>query len=176
MPKGPSIIIANHASYLDIFLMYSILPNSPFIFLGKSELLRYPLIRTYFKWMNIPVYRDNPSKAARSFVKAGQKAKAGWSLMIFPEGGIPEKNPQMIPFKDGAFRLAKHLKIPIVPITFKNNYKLFSDPTHLLGRAHPGISKVIVHAPIMPSHFQELSSQELNEHCFNIIESAMDYK
>lgn len=35
LPDGPYLIIANHTSYLDIFLMYSLLPKHPFLFLGK---------------------------------------------------------------------------------------------------------------------------------------------
>ena len=49
LPDGPYIIVANHSSYLDIFFMYSILPKHPFLFLGKSEILTYPIIRTYLK-------------------------------------------------------------------------------------------------------------------------------
>ena len=57
LPEGPYIIVANHTSYLDIFFMYSMLPKHPFVFLGKSEILTYPIIRTYFKNLNIPVFR-----------------------------------------------------------------------------------------------------------------------
>jgi 1-acyl-sn-glycerol-3-phosphate acyltransferase len=32
LPKGPYLVVANHASYLDIFLMFSLLPRSPFLF------------------------------------------------------------------------------------------------------------------------------------------------
>lgn len=173
LPKGPYIIIGNHASYLDIFLMYSILPKEPFLFLGKSELLKYPFIGTFFRKMNIPVYRDNPSKAARSFVKASQEAKLGWSLMIFPEGGIPQNNPEMIPFKDGAFKLAKHVDIPIVPITFTNNHILFSDPTQLFGPARPGISKIHIHPYISAEKIDQMSVKELNEYCFKIINAPI---
>jgi 1-acyl-sn-glycerol-3-phosphate acyltransferase len=61
LPDGPYIIVANHTSYLDIFLMHSILPKHPFVFLGKSELLKYPILGTYFKNLNIPVYRKDKS-------------------------------------------------------------------------------------------------------------------
>jgi 1-acyl-sn-glycerol-3-phosphate acyltransferase len=44
IPKGPYLIIANHTSFFDIFLMYSLLPNHRFLFLGKAEILSYPLI------------------------------------------------------------------------------------------------------------------------------------
>lgn len=174
LPKGPYLILANHASYLDIFLMYSVLPKEAFLFLGKSELLRYPLIRAYFKRMNIPVFRDNRMKAAKSLIQAAKEVKNGWSIMIFPEGGIPDKDhPKMIPFKHGAFQLAKNLKIPIVPVTFTNNYQLFSDPTEILGRAHPGISRVYIHSHIPVESIEEMSQEALRDHCFEIINEPL---
>lgn len=170
LPDGPYIILANHSSYLDIFLMYSILPGHAFLFLGKSELLKYPLLRAYFKRMNIPVFRDNRLKAAKSIVHASKEVKNGWSIMIFPEGGIPDENhPEMIPFKNGAFQLAKNLGAPIVPVTFTNNYRLFSDPTDIFGRAHPGISRVYIHEFIPANEIAELDDKSLALKCFNII-------
>ncbi len=170
LPEGPYVILANHASYLDIFLMYSVLPQSPFLFLGKSELLSYPLIKAYFKRMNIPVFRGNRVKAARSLIRASKEVKIGWSIMIFPEGGIPDgQAPKMIRFKDGAFQLAKSLKVPIVPVTFTNNHKLFSDPTEILGPARPGISRIHIHEAISVERIAEMEVKELRKHCFDII-------
>ncbi|GAB5417308.1 MAG: hypothetical protein Crog4KO_28900 [Crocinitomicaceae bacterium] len=174
LPDGPYIILANHASYLDIFLMYSILPNSPFLFLGKSELLSYPIIKAYFKHMNIPVFRGDRAKAARSLIRASKEAKNGWSIMIFPEGGIPDgQAPKMIRFKNGAFQLAKHLELTIVPITFTNNHKLFSDPTEILGPARPGISKVHIHEAISPETIATMDVTELRNYCFEIINAPI---
>jgi 1-acyl-sn-glycerol-3-phosphate acyltransferase len=174
LPNGPYLIAANHCSYLDIFLMYSILPKAPFLFLGKSEILRYPLIKTFFKRMNIPVHRKNRIKSARAIIKAGSEVRKGWSIMIFPEGEIPNSNhPTMVDFKQGAFQLAKSLSIPIVPITFTNNHKLFSDPTELLGRAHPGISKVFIHEFISKDEVDRLSQNELTKRCFDTINAPI---
>ena len=146
LPKGPFIIIANHSSYLDIFLLHSILPQQPFAFLGKAEILKYPIVRTYFKALNIPVYRKDKSKAGQALVHAQKAMQEGWSIVIFPEGTIPDDNiPQLIPFKNGAFRLAKNLQVPILPLTFTQNFHLFSDPTHILGPAHPGVVEAFIH-------------------------------
>ncbi len=170
LPDGPYVILANHISYLDIFLMYSILPGHPFLFMGKSEILKYPIVGAYFRRMNIPVFRGNRIKAAKSLIKASKEVKNGWSIMIFPEGGIPDDNqPQMIPFKQGAFQLAKNLNVPIVPVTFTNNHKLFSDPTMILGRAHPGVSRVYIHPFVSREKVSELTSVELSDLCFHII-------
>ena len=170
LPEGPYIIAANHISYLDIFLLYSILPKHEFLFLGKGELMRYPIIRQYFKRLNIPVYRGSKIKAARSLIRAAKEVKNGWSLVIFPEGRIPDdNNPKQIGYKSGAFQLAKNLNIPIVPLTYTNNHKLFSDPTNILGPARPGISRVYIHPFISSEEVERMEKNELKKHCFDII-------
>lgn len=174
LPKGPFIIVANHASYSDIFITPSLFMHHPHLFLGKSEILSYPLIRTYFKNYNIPVFRDSKIKAAKSLIVARKKLKEGWSLIIFPEGGIPDHvRPNMLPFKDGAFMLAKEMNIPILPVTFVNNYLLFTDPTDLLGSCRPGFSKVVFHPIIEAEEINRKSVEEIKNKAFNLINSAL---
>src|SRR5690554_7833159 len=68
--EGPFVLVANHSSYLDIFLLYSILPHHKFLFMGKSEILKYPLVKTFFKKLNIPVDRSSSIKSAKAFIQA----------------------------------------------------------------------------------------------------------
>lgn len=174
LPNGPYIIIANHASYLDIFLMCTIMPQHPFVFLGKSELLNYPILGTYFRKLHIPVFRTDKRKAALSFIQAKKMVKDGWSLMIFPEGGIADVNlPKMMPFKEGAFKLAKSLNVPIVPITFTNNHLLFTDPGMWFGGAYPGVSQVHIHDYISIETIETLTEKELLILCFETIKKPL---
>lgn len=174
LPKAPFIIVSNHTSYLDIFLLPSILPQHPFAFLGKAEILKYPIVRTYFKALNIPVYRKDKSKAGQALGQAKKAMEGGWSIVIFPEGTIPEENiPQMYPFKNGAFRLAKNLNVPILPLTFTQNFHLFSDPTHILGPAHPGVVEVHIHPYISVEEIAACSSEEISDKCFELIEAPL---
>ena len=116
LPDGPYIIVANHASYADIFVTPALFHKLPHIFLGKSEILTYPLVKHYFRKYHVPVFRDNKLKAAKSLIHARKKLEQGWTLIIFPEGGIPDNvRPTMIPFKDGAFRFACKNNRPIIP-------------------------------------------------------------
>lgn len=168
--EQPYIIIANHASYLDIFLIYSVFPKRPFVIMGKSELLHYPIIRQYFLRMNIPVYRGNRKKAQASVQQAVHAVRDNWNLVIFPEGGIPDyHNPRMLRFKSGAFQIAKQTGTAILPVTFVNNFKLFSDPTKLLGSAYPGKSIVVVHEALTAQYVQETDLKILRDHCRAII-------
>lgn len=173
LPRGPFLIVANHASYFDIFLMYSLLPHHRFLFMGKSEILSYPLVKTFFKYLNIPVYRNDKLKSAKAFIQAKKAIEEGWSIVLFPEGGIPDYDrPKMIPFKDGAFKLAKSAKIPIVSLTFLDNYHIFSDPNQL-DYAHPGISRVYIHPVISKEECAEKSEKELSDQVFKLIEAPL---
>ncbi len=167
----PFVLAANHTSYLDIFLMFSLFPKQPFLFMGKSEILSYPIIKTYFKNLNIPVNRNNKTQAGQAFVKAKSALEEGFSLCIFPEGGIPDlKAPEMARFKDGAFLLAKKTGAPIVPVSLTNNYKLFSDPADFFGPARPGVSHVYVHESI---YINEENFKEMKAKCFDLIASKL---
>jgi 1-acyl-sn-glycerol-3-phosphate acyltransferase len=174
LPSSPFIIVSNHSSYLDIFLLPSILPKQPFAFLGKAEILKYPIVRTYFKALNIPVYRKDKSKAGQALGQAQKAMQAGWSIVIFPEGTIPEENiPQLYPFKNGAFRLAKNLNVPILPLTFTQNFHLFSDPTQILGPAHPGVVEVYIHPFISTEEIATLTTEQISDKCHRIIEAPL---
>ncbi|RYM33955.1 1-acyl-sn-glycerol-3-phosphate acyltransferase [Brumimicrobium glaciale] len=172
----PYVIIANHTSYLDIFILYSVLPKQRFIFMGKSEILKYPLVKTFFKKLNIPVDRSSSIRSAKAFIQAKNALKNGWSIVIFPEGGIPDCAPQLAPFKDGAFQLAKSTSCAILPITFINHFKLFSDPENFCAPAMPGIAKLHFHEMIDK---EEIKREELNtikEKTYQVIHSYIPQK
>ena len=169
--EGPFIILPNHTSYLDIFLMCSLFPEKPFLFMGKSEILNYPIIKTYFKKLNIPVDRSNKMRAGQAFIKAKQALEEGFSLVIFPEGGIPkDKAPELGNFKDGAFLLAKKTGVPLIPVAFLNHHRLFSDPSDIFGSARPGISHVYVHDPV----YVGSSVAETKNLCRDLIQTSLE--
>jgi len=172
----PYIIIANHTSYLDIFILYSILPKQRFIFMGKSEILKYPLVKTFFKKLNIPVDRKSSIRSAKAFIQAKKALGKGWSVVIFPEGGIPDFAPQLAPFKDGAFQLAKSVSCSILPITFINHFKLFSDPEKLYTPAMPGLIKVHLHEMINKEEVKQEEIQILKEKTYQVIDSYIPQK
>lgn len=138
--------------------------------MGKSEILSYPLVKTFFKKLNIPVHRNDRMKAAKSFIQAKNAVQDGWSIVIFPEGGIPDDNlPEMVEFKSGAFKLSKNAQIPIVPITFLDHYHMFSDPDQVLGYAHPGVSRIYMHDVITVEQQNTMTETELSDYVFAIL-------
>jgi 1-acyl-sn-glycerol-3-phosphate acyltransferase len=171
--EGPYVICANHASYLDIILMYPILPKTRFLFMGKSELLKWPVINIFFRKLDIAVNREKRHSAMRSIVRAKKEIMNGWSIVIYPEGGIPIDAPKMAQFKNGAFKMAIDLGVPILPITLLDNWKLFGTDPVLSARAHPGVSHVIVHEPIPTKGLEKKDLVSLRSKTFEIINKPL---
>ncbi len=172
LPSPPYIICCNHSSYLDIVHMYNVIPDY-FLFIGKQELARWPLLGMFFKGMNIAVNRSNQIEAARAFRRAAQAIDKDTCIAIFPEGTIPRSAPRMKPFKDGAFKLAIEKQVPIVPVTFIDHWRLFGEPLELFSRARPGISRIVVHEAIRTKGMTEADLVPLRQQVFGIIEGPL---
>jgi len=174
LPNQPLIIIANHTSFLDVFLMTKIVPNHPFVFMAKAELLKIPLFRTLFKFYHIPVFRKSRKKAAQAIVLSKVKLRSGLSVVIFPEGGIIDGlAPKMAHFKNGAFELAKDQKVAILPITYLNNFKLLESRDKFLSVSRPGKAYAVVHPLISVDEVMKLSVQELKQKCYDTINQPL---
>lgn len=168
-PKGPFIICSNHSSYLDIVLMYALLPGS-FVFMAKKELGSYPLFNLFFrKGFNILVNRQSRTGSHKSYVDSSNQLKKGVSVIIFPEATIPQKVPKMRPFKNGAVRLAIEHNVPIVPITFLDNFKRVRSGKFFKVSGGPGNCRVLIHNPIYPANFNSDQQAEFNKELFNTI-------
>ncbi len=174
-PKsGPFIVCPNHTSYHDIIFMHRVVPGK-FIFMGKAELKKWPLMNVFFKngKFNISVNRKSALEATRSLQLAKTRLKENKSIIIFPEGTIPDNAPVLNRFKAGAFKLAIEAQVPIVPVTFLDHWVLMSEPTSLFGPCRPGISRVIVHDPIITVGMTEKDIVPLQNRVFELIENDM---
>ncbi|MFM1745316.1 MAG: hypothetical protein RLZZ630_1253 [Bacteroidota bacterium] len=141
------ILVANHASYLDILTSNIAFPNY-FHFMGKAELRKIPLFGIFFRKMNISVDRSSRSDSHKAYKRARKDLRKGISLAIFPEGTIPACAPALGPFKSGAFRLALEMQVPLAPITFLDNWRLFPDQIGERLLLRPGHSRIVIHQPI----------------------------
>lgn len=145
LPK-PCIFVANHSSYLDIVFSYVVIPQY-FVFVGKQELDKAPLFRIFFKRMNILVNRKSNVDSHRAYVESGNRLEQGQSVFIFPEATISSSG-NMIPFKNGAFKLAIDKQAPIVPLVFFDNWKHLQNGGFLTAHGHPGRLRAVMLDPV----------------------------
>jgi len=164
-PTKSYVFVANHTSMTDIMLMLVLFKN-PFVFVGKKELASIPLFGFFYRRTCILVDRNDPKSRHAVYESAQRRLHQGLSLCIFPEGGVPDESVLLDAFKDGAFRLAIDHQIPIVPITFPDNKKLFSY-TFFSGR--PGLMRAKIHPAISTFGKSQDDKKALREETRQII-------
>jgi 1-acyl-sn-glycerol-3-phosphate acyltransferase len=171
--KRPYIICSNHTSNLDISAM-SILVKNNFCFIGKEELLNNPVTKLFFQTIDIPVNRDSKMSSFRAFKSAAERLQQGMSMVIFPEGKIPDDYPpQLHEFKNGPFRLAIEHKIPIIPVTSLNTWQMLWD-TGLERGSKPGICHIYVHQPIETDSLTAADADNLRDEVYRIINTNFE--
>jgi len=167
------ILCANHSSNLDIMIL-CLIGRGKFHFLGKEELLKNPVLKLFFKTIDVPVNRDSKMSSFRAFKKVGDNLDKGMSLIIFPEGGIDEVHypPILQPFKNGPFRLAIERNIPIVPISLQDVWKKMWDDGSVYGTS-PGLCHIYIHKPVSTAELNIEQSDMLKDRIFAIINSKV---
>jgi 1-acyl-sn-glycerol-3-phosphate acyltransferase len=125
----PHVYAANHASALDIPVLYVNLPFQ-FRIVFKSELLIYPVVGWHLKRSRqICIDQKNPANSIGSIRSALKGLKAGMPLVIYPEGGRTSDG-NIKPFLPGAFFLAIKAQVDIVPIALVGTYELLPMDTY----------------------------------------------
>jgi len=145
-PPRHTILVANHASYIDAIVLAEILPR-PFCFVAKAELLSNFVPRLFLQRIGAEFVERFDSKAgAQDAERVAQLAAGGKSLMFFAEGTFQDR-PGLMPFRMGAFVAAAKAGAPVIPLSINGSRSI------LTGRNwHPrrGRIRVTIGAPIEP--------------------------
>lgn len=168
-PKQSYVFLANHQGYFDIFLMYGYLPNR-FKWMMKEYLRRLPFVGLACAKSRQIFVGDSLASIKRAVIMATDTLKEGLSMCIFPEG-TRTYDGEMIPFKRGAFLLARQIGLPIVPITINGSFDIFSrnDISVSQGTLH-----MTIHPPIMPEEYDKVPEKEFMNHVWNIIHNDLE--
>jgi len=143
-PRGPVVYAVNHASVLDIPVLFAYLPGS-FRIIHKRSLYLLPLIGLYLYCCgHIGIDRRKAFRARKSLERAARRIAGGTSVAVFPEG-TRSADGSVHPFKKGSFVLAIEAGVPVVPVTLAGVKKLA--PRGLL-RLRPGQLTMTVHPPL----------------------------
>lgn len=113
IPKGAKIIVANHPTTSDPFILTS-MSNGQAAVIIKSILFDVPIFGKYLYWAgHIPVRKG---KGMVSYKRALEKLKRGVTVIVFIEGSTSKFIGRLRKPKTGAIRLALASKVPIIPI------------------------------------------------------------
>jgi len=126
-PRRPYVAVSNHESYADIFLI-SHLPWE-MKWLGKEQLFKIPFLG-WMMWLagDIPVKRGRKESIVSAMNGCKARLQQKLSVMIFPEG-TRTPDGELLPFRDGAFRLAIENGAPILPIVIAGTRRAMAKHT-----------------------------------------------
>lgn len=151
------IIIYNHASNLDPFIIQTVCNNSP-KYIGKKVLFMIPILGWLFMLMGmVPLNRGDREKAVATMnnAVAGIMKHQCRSVAIAPEGTRTTDGHLRLPFKKGVFHLQDQTKVPLLPIVISGAYELWPS-----GRMFASPGKVTV--SFLPQQRQVETSGDLN--------------
>lgn len=125
--KKPAVVISNHQSALDILVLGKIF--QPGYTVTAKKALKYLPFLGWFMLASKTFFLDRArgEKARKVLDQALLSLKENdRALFMFPEGTRSAiKKLDMLPFKKGAFHLAKQAKIPVIPVAVQNYSTLF---------------------------------------------------
>lgn len=163
------IVLSNHQSVYDIFLVYGWL-GVDLKWVMKKELSKIPGVGFGSKKVgHIFLDRSNKRAAVESMESAKKKLVNGTSVVIFPEG-TRSNDGILLPFKRGAFKLAIELELPILPISVINTRKIMPNKTMDI---FPGKVEMVVHPPIKLDGYNENNMGDLIVRVKDQIASAL---
>lgn len=166
--KQSYIIVSNHQSHYDIWVLYGWL-GVDFKWVMKQELRKVPGLGIGCEKVgHIFIDRSNSEKALASINAAKTKIRNGTSVIFFPEG-TRGREGDMRAFKKGAFKFAIDMGLPLLPVTILNTGKIL--PAHTM-KLFPGRAKLIIHPPISITGYNDSNIEELMEKARKAIASG----
>ncbi|MGB8932515.1 MAG: lysophospholipid acyltransferase family protein [Anaeromyxobacteraceae bacterium] len=117
--NGPAVLVANHLSLVDILVLYGFF--RPFKWVAKAELFRLPFVGWNMALNDyVRIWRGDRESVRRMMAHCREHLSRGSAIMIFPEG-TRSLDGRLLPFKDGAFKLAVEAGCPLIPIAISGS-------------------------------------------------------
>jgi 1-acyl-sn-glycerol-3-phosphate acyltransferase len=143
-PKQPYVFVANHRSYLDTAALF-VYTGRRIGVLAKKELLKVPVLGVGMGFVNVmAIDRTNRESAIKTTEAAAKRIQSGVSFGVFVEGTRAQPG-ELLPFKKGAFYMARQAGVPVVPTAIKYSDVLMGKGT---GEARSGTLEMVIMKPV----------------------------
>lgn len=181
-PKKKSIVVSNHTSVLDIYVLFSAL-DLPLRFVSKREIFFIPLVGWVMGLIgHVSLVRENKESGRSALVTCEYNLKHGkeWSVVFFPEGsriaprsGLDEP---CAPFKIGAFRVASVVggdDVDLLPVSISGTRQIMGPGEEFKALRVPKEPVVVrVHQSLRPDDYDR-DPQRMSDVCKKIISSDL---
>ena len=166
----PVLFVCNHRSDFDI-LVAMVCTTGCLGFVAKTELKKIPLLAQWMKLIRcVFIDRSNPKQALRAINEAIGNVKDGVSMWLFPEG-TRSQGEEMLPFKEGSFRIAEKSSCPVVPVAMAGTEDMFEKHKPWIRAAHV---KVHFAEPVMMEYLDRAEKKALTEKLYAQIQGMYE--
>ncbi len=137
IPKDGFLIVSNHLSCFDPMIYLLLFKDYNLAFVSKKENMKIPFVGRYMAAIGcVPLDREDTKSAIKSINTAADYVKQGQGNMgIYPEGWVNKSDKPLLPFRNGAFQIAKKADVSILVTTIGGSEKIKKQflfrPTHV---------------------------------------------
>jgi len=185
--RRPVLVVANHVSWADIFIVSGAVDGS---FVAKSEVRAWPLLG-WLAARQATLFVDRARRGSAGLQRdaVAERLRAGGSVILFAEGTSSDGR-DVLPFKPALFAAAMATGMPVQPLTIiwetagsepvddrnRMNIAWVGDmtlPPHLwkLVKGGGATARLVFHEPVAPSDFA--SRGDLARYCREMVASAL---
>ena len=172
VPDEAVLFIGNHRSFFDILLTY-VRCKRLTGYVAKKEMEKYPSLNTWMRYLYcLFLDRENPKEGLKTILKAIEYVKNGISICIFPEGTRNKgEELSMLPFKEGALKIATKTGCPVIPISMNNTAEIFENHFPKIKKTH-----VILEygKPIYYKDLDKETQKHFGAYCQQIIQDTIN--
>ena len=164
--KSRFMLISNHAFAFDPLIYYYAMPWADLAFLAKKESFSIFVVAQIMREvLCLPLDRENDREALKAILKAIQFLKEDkCSIVVFPEGGTNRTEEDLLPFRNGAFKVAQKAQVPIVICALVNSKAILKN----MFRRHTDVYLDVLDV-IPPEQFAEQRTVEVGDRAHRIL-------
>lgn len=152
--SGGAILVSNHLSYLDVFVLGIPVPR-PLNYVARSTLFFFPLGRLIRSVGGFPIQREG--MGASGLKETIRRLRNGGIVILFPEG-TRSPDGRLGAIKPGIAVLATRAKTPLIPAGVAGTFEAW--PRHrALPRPHP--IRIEYGPPIMPEELSGMTPEQI---------------
>lgn len=168
-PKHPFVVYGNHKSMCDVMIVYKVY-HTQMSAVAKNSLANLPILSSLMRSFKVAfINRENDREGVKALLEAIKVVEGGFSMMIFPEGGIKSREVEtMVELKPGAYKLATKANATISPVSIVGSSKISKNAPFKRTKV-----KVIIHKPIQPSDYEGMDTIHLGEMVGKIIDEGV---
>ena len=131
------MFVANHNSWMDIPFMGIVVGWRNYKLISKAELGKVPILGRSIKvGGHVMVDRSSRKSQLKTFKDGMKCLNDGVHLCAFPEG-TRSKTGRLLPFKNGAFKMAIKTGSPIIPFSIVASGRLYSSQSFFTSAISP---------------------------------------